>query len=126
VVLWTENSIRSKWVRAEANLGDSHEKLICLRDPKLDPKLIPMPFAEAHMIELGKRDELLAALARTGAYRTCPPAEQFPLTPRLAPLPRGERDTLTTGTPCSPLPSWERVNAKRPGEGAIANAVRGR
>ena len=33
VVLWTENSIGSKWVRAEANLADSHGKLICLRDP---------------------------------------------------------------------------------------------
>ena len=38
VVLWTENSIGSKWVKAEADLADHHGKLICLRDPNLDPK----------------------------------------------------------------------------------------
>jgi len=57
VVLWTENSVGSKWVRAEASLADEHGKLICLRDPKLDRRRIPMPFAEAHMIELGKLPE---------------------------------------------------------------------
>ncbi|MGO9171385.1 MAG: toll/interleukin-1 receptor domain-containing protein [Rhodomicrobium sp.] len=67
VVLWTENSIRSKWVRAEAELADSHDKLICLRDPKLDAKRIPMPFAEAHMIEPGELPELMEALALKGA-----------------------------------------------------------
>src|SRR5208337_216945 len=67
VVLWTENSIGSKWVRAEANLADHHGKLICLRDPKLDPKRIPMPFAEAHVIEPGKMQELMEALALKGA-----------------------------------------------------------
>jgi len=30
---------------AEADLADKHNKLICLRDPNLDPKGIPMPFA---------------------------------------------------------------------------------
>ena len=67
VVLWTENSIGSKWVRAEANLADHHGKLICLRDPKLDAKRIPMPFAEVHMIEPGKLPDLLEALALKGA-----------------------------------------------------------
>ncbi|MGO9483858.1 MAG: toll/interleukin-1 receptor domain-containing protein [Rhodomicrobium sp.] len=67
VVLWTENSIGSKWVRAEANLADRHGKLICLRDPSLDPKRIPMPFAEAHMIEVGRLPELVEALALKGA-----------------------------------------------------------
>ncbi|MGO8952936.1 MAG: COR domain-containing protein [Rhodomicrobium sp.] len=67
VVLWTENSIGSKWVRAEASLADAHGKLICLRDPKLDRKLIPMPFAEAHMIEPDKLPELIEALALKGA-----------------------------------------------------------
>ena len=45
VVLWTENSIASKWVKAEANLADHYDKLICLRDPNLDPKHIPLPFS---------------------------------------------------------------------------------
>jgi len=68
VVLWTENSIGSKWVREEADLADKHGKLICLRDPNLDPKRIPMPFAaNDHIIALGHMPGLIAALALKGA-----------------------------------------------------------
>ena len=68
VVLWTENAIASKWVRAEADLADKHNKLICLRDPKLDPARIPIPFAaNHHIVEFGKLPELLEALALKGA-----------------------------------------------------------
>jgi C-terminal of Roc, COR, domain/TIR domain len=68
VVLWTESSITSKWVKAEADLADRHNKLICLRDPKLDATRIPLPFAaNAHIVEFGKMPELPEALARMGA-----------------------------------------------------------
>jgi hypothetical protein len=68
VVLWTENSISSKFVIAEANLADQANKLICLRDPKLAPTRIPMPFAaNEHIVEFGKMPELLEALALKGA-----------------------------------------------------------
>jgi TIR domain len=68
VVLWTENSIPSKWVKAEADLADRQKKLICLRDPKLEPTHIPMPFAaNNHIVEVGKMPELLKALALMGA-----------------------------------------------------------
>ena len=68
VVLWTENSIGSKWVRWEADLADRHDKLICLRDPGLDPKRIPPPFAaNHHIVEAGKLDALRDALALKGA-----------------------------------------------------------
>jgi hypothetical protein len=68
VVLWTENSIGSKWVRWEADLADQHGKLICLHDPGLDPKRIPPPFAANHRIEeAGKLDALMEALALNGA-----------------------------------------------------------
>ena len=54
VVLWTENSIGSRWVLAEADLADNYNKLICLRDPKLDAKRIPLPFASNdHIIPVG-------------------------------------------------------------------------
>ena len=67
VVLWTENSIDSKWVCAEADLAERHGKLICLRDPKLDPKRVPLPFCDHQMTELGNLPKLLAALASKGA-----------------------------------------------------------
>jgi hypothetical protein len=67
-VLWTENAIRSSWVIAEAQLADQQKKLICLRDPKLDPARVPMPFGANHQImEFGKMPELLDALALKGA-----------------------------------------------------------
>jgi hypothetical protein len=53
---------------AEADLADQHNKLICLRDPKLEPNRIPMPFAaNNHIVEFGKMPELLEALALKGA-----------------------------------------------------------
>jgi GTPase SAR1 family protein len=68
VVFWTENSIVSPWVTAEADLADQHNKLICLRDPLLDPARIPMPFGANHQIgQFGKMPELLTALALKGA-----------------------------------------------------------
>jgi signal recognition particle receptor subunit beta len=68
VVLWTENSIRSKWVKAEADLADRQNKLICLRDPALEATRIPMPFAaNEHIVEFGKLPELLEALVLKGA-----------------------------------------------------------
>ena len=68
VVLWTENSIGSKWVRYEADLADKQNKLICLRDSKLDPKRIPAPFAaNDHIIPVGDMRGLIAALALKGA-----------------------------------------------------------
>jgi hypothetical protein len=68
VVLWTENSIGSKWVRAEADLADKYNKLICLRDPNLDPTRIPMPFAaNEHIVVFGDKARLIVALALKGA-----------------------------------------------------------
>ena len=53
---------------AEADLADKTNKLICLRDPKLEPKRIPMPFAaNDHIIPVGDMPGLIAALALKGA-----------------------------------------------------------
>ena len=67
VVLWSENSIGSQWVRAEAALASQHKKLICLRVPKLGHDRIPMPFgANEYVIDVGDLPELLKALALKG------------------------------------------------------------
>ena len=53
---------------AEADLADKTNKLICLRDPKLEPKRIPMPFAaNDHIIPVGDMPGLIVALALNGA-----------------------------------------------------------
>ena len=66
VVVWTENSVDSKWVRAEASLADEQNKLIGLKHPGIDVRRIPMPFREAHIIELGKFADLYKALKLKG------------------------------------------------------------
>ena len=67
VLLWTENSVGSKFVCGEADLADRYNKLICLRDPKLDVKRIPVPFAaNDHMIAADDMHALMKALALKG------------------------------------------------------------
>jgi hypothetical protein len=53
---------------AETDLPDKQNKLICLRDPDLEPKRIPLPFsANDHIIKLDDMPGLIAALALKGA-----------------------------------------------------------
>jgi hypothetical protein len=55
-------------VKAEADLADQRNKLICLRDRKLEQTRIPMPFAaNEHIVEFEKMPELLEARAPMGA-----------------------------------------------------------
>ena len=52
----------------QADLADRYHKLICLRDPKLDVKRIPVPFAaNDHMIAADDMPGLMKALALKGA-----------------------------------------------------------
>jgi hypothetical protein len=53
---------------ARRDLADKSNKLICLRDPNLDPKRIPMPFAaNDHIIQVGDMPGLIEALRLKGA-----------------------------------------------------------
>jgi hypothetical protein len=72
VVLWTEQSISSKWVKDEAQRGDNDCKLICLYEPPLDLHRIPAPFSSNYHIALrGDRRALRAALVTlTGRGRS--------------------------------------------------------
>ena len=69
VVLWERKLCRLRNGCAPRPIWRiGRNKLICLRDPKLDPARIPMPFAaNHHMVEFGKLPELLEALALKGA-----------------------------------------------------------
>ena len=48
IVVWTENSVKSKWVRAEAGVADRARKLIPTKSPSLPHDDIPLPFGEQH------------------------------------------------------------------------------
>jgi TIR domain len=48
IVIWTKNSIKSDWVRAEAGRAKADGKLIPVKTPSLTYADIPLPFAEMH------------------------------------------------------------------------------
>jgi len=52
LVLWTEDSIQSKWVHAEASLALSLDKLIPIKPHTLDFKKLPLPFNTLHTINI--------------------------------------------------------------------------
>ena len=50
LVLWSNQAVRSEWVRSEANRGREALKLVQLR---LDDCPLPMPFDQIHCIDIG-------------------------------------------------------------------------
>jgi hypothetical protein len=63
VVLWSENSIHSKWVQAEASFAYNSDKLICVYDSTIKPKDVPLPFSSTHhMFPVDATTELIATL----------------------------------------------------------------
>lgn len=48
ITIWTENSVRSDWVRAEAGRAKTDSKLIPVKVPSLNYADIPLPFGEMH------------------------------------------------------------------------------
>lgn len=73
VVLWSESSIRSPWVRAEASTAFDLGKLVPVRLPGLDPKAIPHPFGTLHTVDAADTPGLVRAIERilrTGAAAT--------------------------------------------------------
>ena len=74
IVIWTESSVMSKWVRAEAALADARKKLITVRDARVDIDEIPLPFNTRHTELVTERTKIFAVLARQGIV----PAQRKP------------------------------------------------
>jgi len=66
IVIWTQNSVHSRWVRAEANRADDQTKLITVHAPGLDFHDIPRPFNTRHCEPVSDRQKLYAALQTRG------------------------------------------------------------
>src|SRR5262249_42693854 len=61
ISIWTPNSIRSDWVRAEAGRAKADGKLIPLKTPDVAYAYIPLPFGEMHTENL-ESSELIRAV----------------------------------------------------------------
>ncbi len=64
IVIWTQASVASAWVRAEAHLANEQDKLITVMDAGLDPRLIPLPFNTRHATLLSDRKAIYDALGQ--------------------------------------------------------------
>lgn len=64
VVLWSDNSVKSPWVKAEAGTAFELDKLVPVRLAGLDPKAVPHPFGTLHMVDFGDTAGLVRAIER--------------------------------------------------------------
>ena len=62
ITIWTENSIKSDWVRAEAGRAKADGKLIPVKTPEVAYADIPLPFGEMHTENVGSTDLIRAAI----------------------------------------------------------------
>jgi hypothetical protein len=72
VVIWSPESVRSKWVRSEAAHADRLEKLVNTHTAELnDPaSQIPKPFNQTHSVAAGEIHTIVAALDNLGVPRS--------------------------------------------------------
>ena len=62
ISIWTENSVRSDWVRAEAGRAKADGKLIPVKTPDVTYADIPLPFGEMHTENLEASQLIRAAI----------------------------------------------------------------
>jgi hypothetical protein len=61
IAIWTADSVKSRWVQAEAEFADTDGKLIPLRTRDLDIRQIPLPYNTYHTDLVDDRAAILKA-----------------------------------------------------------------
>ena len=62
IVIWTDVSIKSDWVRSEAGRAQADRKLIPVKLPNLSYKDLPPPFDVLHTENVSEEDKIKAAV----------------------------------------------------------------
>lgn len=62
IVIWTQHSVHSRYVKAEAQLADQDNKLLPLRNSEVSPNDIPLPYNALHTEPVDHLDRILEAL----------------------------------------------------------------
>jgi TIR domain len=62
ITIWTENSVKSDWVRAEAGRAKAEGKLIPVKASDVAYDDIPLPFGEMHTENVGSTELIRAAI----------------------------------------------------------------
>jgi hypothetical protein len=74
IVIWSESSAKSQWVRGEAQHAQSQQKLIPTKFAKLRDADIPLNFRTLHTEPLEDRDRILRAVERLTGKRSRAPS----------------------------------------------------
>src|SRR5262245_60976132 len=80
IAIWTPNSIRSDWVRAEAGTAKREGKLIPVKTPDVAYADIPLPFGEMHTENVGSINLIRAAVVGQLAKPTVTPSSFWQIT----------------------------------------------
>jgi hypothetical protein len=98
IVLWSKNSVKSRFVRDEARFALHYDKLVATKTPDVDVFEIPFGFQGQHTDDIGQRDRILLAIERLGAKPNPGPLAQA--NPVAAPQ---------VGPESAALVEWEKV-----------------
>ncbi len=80
ITIWSPNSIRSDWVRAEAGRAKADGKLIPVKTSELTYADIPLPFGEMHTESVASTDLIRAAIVGQLAKPAVTPSPLWQLT----------------------------------------------
>jgi TIR domain len=80
ITIWTQNSIKSDWVRAEAGRAKADGKLIPVKKPELTYADIPLPFGEMHTENISSTDLIRAAIVAQLAKPAVTPSTFWQIT----------------------------------------------
>src|SRR6266511_6336879 len=80
ITIWSPNSVKSDWVRAEAGRAKTEGKLIPVKAPDVDYADIPLPFGEMHTENLGSIELIRAAVVAQLAKPAIPVSEFWQVT----------------------------------------------
>lgn len=84
IVLWTEESVASQWVCAEAEVALTLKKLISVRTPSLPPSDLPLPFNALHAdVFAGDAGTIIEAVRQRGIVPVQSSSKSFGYEPYL-------------------------------------------
>jgi len=63
IVIWTPDSVKSLWVRAEAGLANNNGKLVPIKTEQLKYDDIPPPFNLLHAIDIESKEDIATSIA---------------------------------------------------------------
>jgi hypothetical protein len=72
ISIWTQNSVKSDWVRGGAGRARQQDKLIPIRAKGLSYSDIPLPFGEMHTEDLGNEEAVVRAVKAVNAVPAMP------------------------------------------------------